>query len=59
MGAAKKQFKKYAIEEDTTQDKKQIEQYVKKLQDKLENDPELQKKAAQVIERMMNSNNKK
>lgn len=58
MGAAKKQYKKYAVEEDTAQDKKMIEQYVKKIQEQLEKDTELQKKAAQVIEQMMNSNKK-
>lgn len=60
MSAAKK-YKKYAVENDSTQDKKVIEQYVKKIQQQLEGDTQLQKKAAAVIEQMMNSknNNKK
>jgi hypothetical protein len=68
MGAAKKQYKKYTVEKnnkenktsvsDAKEDKKLIEQYVKKIQQQLENDTQLQKKAAQVIEQMMNSNKK-
>ena len=56
MSAAKK-YKKYAVEEDTSQDKKVIKQYVENIQQKLENDTDMQKKAAQIILEMMNSNN--
>lgn len=56
MSAAKK-YKKYAVENDSAQDKKVIEQYIKKIQQQLEGDTELQKKAAAVIEQMMNSKN--
>jgi phosphomannomutase len=61
MGAVKKQYKKYTVEEDqdNAQDKKVIEQYVEKIQQQLENDTQMQKKAASVILEMMNSNNKK
>lgn len=57
MGAVKK-YKHYTVEEDSTQDKKTIEQYVKTIQQKLENDTDMQKKAAQIIIEMMNSNKK-
>ena len=56
MNAAKK-YKKYAVEEDTSQDKKVIKQYVENIQQKLESDTDMQKKAAQIILEMMNSNN--
>ncbi len=56
MSAAKK-YKKYAVEEDTSQDKKVIKQYVENIQQKLESDTDMQKKAAQIILEMMNSNN--
>lgn len=54
MSAAKK-YKKYAVEQDVTHDKKVINQYVEKVQQKLENDTDMQKKAAQIILEMMNS----
>lgn len=57
MGAIKK-YKKYAVEEDNTQNKKVIEHYIKKIQQQLENDNDMQKKAASIIEQMMNSKNK-
>lgn len=57
MSAAKK-YKKYAVENDTTQDKQVIEQYVEKIQQKLENDTDMQKKAVQIILEMMNSTKK-
>ena len=58
MGAVKK-YQKYVTENDPTHEKKEIEQYVKKIQDKLATDPALQKKAAQIIEQMINSKHKK
>ena len=57
MGAAYK-YKKYSVEQDNAQDKKMIEHYVKNIQQKLEKDTDMQKKAAQVLLEMMNSKNK-
>ena len=51
MGAAKKlHHSKY-----TTEDKAVIKQYVKKIEQALKKDPALQKKAALIIEQMINS----
>jgi hypothetical protein len=58
MGAVKK-YQKYVTENDPTKDKKEIEQYVKKMQVQITKDPALQKKAAQILEQMINSKHKK
>ena len=58
MGSARK-YEKYVVEQDPQNDKKLIEQSIKKIQQQLAHDPELQKKAALVIEQMINSKHKK
>ena len=59
MSAAKKlQHNSYKVESNS-EDKKIIEQYVKKIDEALKKDPNLQKKAALIIEQMINSKHKK
>lgn len=62
MGAAKK-FKYYKSEKSSSQnndlDKKIIEQYIKKIHSALEEDPSLPRKAALIIEKMINSKHNK
>ncbi|MBD65338.1 MAG: hypothetical protein CME62_09025 [Halobacteriovoraceae bacterium] len=61
MGAQKKFQNHYPVEnkqteseaENTLQDKREIEAYLKKISGLLERDPELQKKAALLISEMM------
>ena len=55
MGALKK-FEDIFKEstEDNSSDKKQIEAYQKKIGDLLEAEPELQKKAAQILSELIN-----
>ena len=57
MSAAKK-FHHYKTEE-ASKDKQIIDQYVKKIEMALREDPDLQKKAALIIEQMINSKHKK
>jgi len=62
MGAAKK-YKYYKAENNESQqnslDKKIIEQYIKKIHSALEEDPSLPRKAALIIEKMINSKHNK
>jgi hypothetical protein len=59
MSAAKKlHHNSYKIES-TAEDKKIIEQYVKKIDEVLKKDPNLQRKAALIIETMINSKHNK
>lgn len=62
MAVAKK-YQFYKTEENELQnndlDKKIIEQYVKKIQSALEEDPSLPRKAALIIEKMINSKHNK
>lgn len=58
MGAKKLHHSRYKTE-DAKEDKQLIEQYVKRIDEALKKDPSLQKKAALIIEQMINSKRKK
>ncbi len=60
MSAAKKlHHSKYKVDQkSSSEDKLIIEQYVKKIDEALKKDPNLQKKAALIIEQMINTKSK-
>jgi hypothetical protein len=59
MSAAKKLHHSSYKTESVSEDKRIIEQYIKKIDESLKRDPELQKKAALIIEQIINSKHKK
>lgn len=46
-------------QQNTLQDKRSIEAYLKKISELLQNDPNMQKKAALILENMINQKKKK
>jgi hypothetical protein len=66
MGAQKKFKNDYPAESETQQsspqdnleDKRLIEAYIKKIQKLMQEDPEMQKKAALILEKMINKGSK-
>ena len=59
MSAAKKLRHSSYKTESTSEDKRIIEQYIKKIDESLKKDTQLQKKAALIIEQMIKSKHKK